>query len=150
MTKLIANMSYASCYRETERISIPLLSKKNGDGRGGGGEEFILTNRKETYTCDNDGSNMVPAERRLVDLCKCKSSSLVGVLDVREVVVEVVKRRVSSRSLCSHLGGTCSEEALTLQSRGMVDKDHLRTRNTKQREDVPSSLGELARMLGGF
>jgi len=42
---------------------------------------------------------MVPSERRFVDLGESKSSSLVGVLDVCEVIVEVVESGVSTRGL---------------------------------------------------
>jgi hypothetical protein len=42
---------------------------------------------------------MVPSERCLVDFGQSKSATLVGVLDVREVIVEVVESGVSAGGL---------------------------------------------------
>jgi hypothetical protein len=42
---------------------------------------------------------VVPSEGRFVNLGKSESSSLVGVLDVSEVIVEVVEGGVSTRGL---------------------------------------------------
>jgi len=40
---------------------------------------------------------MVPSERGLINLSECKSSSLIGVSNVGEIIVEVVEGRVASR-----------------------------------------------------
>lgn len=47
---------------------------------------------------------MVPAEGRLVDLSQGESSSLIGVGDVSEVIVEVVEGGVSSGGLIEGRG----------------------------------------------
>lgn len=60
---------------------------------------YIVGISEETNTGDNAGANVVPSEWRLVDLGKSESSSLVGVLDVGEVIVEVVEGGVSTRGL---------------------------------------------------
>ena len=64
--------------------------------------ENVVCIGEETNTCDNDSSHMVPAERCLVDFSERKSSSLVGILDVGEVVVEVVERSVAAACLSGH------------------------------------------------
>lgn len=48
---------------------------------------------------------MVPSERSLVDLGKGKTTTLVGILDMEEIVVEIVVGRVSTRRL---VDGSCS------------------------------------------
>jgi hypothetical protein len=42
---------------------------------------------------------MVPPERSLINFSEGKSSALIGVLDVGEVIVEVVKRCVATGGL---------------------------------------------------
>lgn len=59
--------------------------------------EDIIGIREETNTGDDASTNMVPSEWGLVDLGEGKSSSLIRVGDMSEVVVEVVERSVTSR-----------------------------------------------------
>lgn len=47
---------------------------------------------------------MVPSERSLVDLGKGKTTTLVGVLDMEEIVVEIVVGRISTRRLVDGSG----------------------------------------------
>jgi hypothetical protein len=63
----------------------------------------IVGIREETDTCHHTGANMVPSERRLVDLGQGETSALIHVVDVSEVIVEVVESSVPSRrSSLSH------------------------------------------------
>jgi hypothetical protein len=70
---------------------------------------------QEASSGDEDSANMVPAERRLVDLREGKSSALIGVFDMRKVVVEVVERGVPAGGLVDSSHGVC--EALPRESR---------------------------------
>lgn len=54
---------------------------------------------EETNAGDDNGTDMVPAKRRLVNLGQCQTTALVGVSDMCEVVVEVVESGVSARGL---------------------------------------------------
>jgi hypothetical protein len=70
------------------------------------------THGEEPNTGDDDGANMVPAERGLVDLRQRETSSLIGIRDVGVVVVEVVEGSVASCSSGRHCG------QLSLRGRG--------------------------------
>ena len=50
-------------------------------------------------TLGMEGENFLPSEGSLVNLGKCKSSSLIGILDMSEIIVEVVEGGVSSGGL---------------------------------------------------
>lgn len=62
-------------------------------------ETYIVGISEETNTGDNTGTNVIPSERSLVDLGESKSPSLIGVLNVCEVIVEVVESGVSTSGL---------------------------------------------------
>jgi hypothetical protein len=53
----------------------------------------------EHNTLGMDGENFLPSEGSLVDLGKCKSSSLVGIQDVGEIIVKVVESCITTRRL---------------------------------------------------
>jgi len=55
--------------------------------------------RKEADSGNHNGADMVPAERRLVDLGECQAATLIRILDMDELVVEVGVRRVPARCL---------------------------------------------------
>ena len=55
--------------------------------------------RKEADSSNRNGTDMVPTERRLVDLGERKTATLIRVLDMDELVVEVGIRRVPARCL---------------------------------------------------
>lgn len=65
-------------------------------------------------------ADMIPSERGLVDLSEGQSSSLIGILDVGEVVVEVVEGGVTTGGLVvvGHGGHGCRQVALE----GMLDQ----------------------------
>jgi hypothetical protein len=71
----------------------------NADG------EDVVGISEETDTSDENGANMVPAERRLVDLCEGEATALVGVGDVSVVVVEVVEGSIASFGSGGHSEG---------------------------------------------
>ena len=64
-----------------------------------GDKAYIVGISEETNTGNNASTDVVPSERSLVDLSKSETSSLIGVLDVSEVIVEVVEGGVSTRRL---------------------------------------------------
>ena len=86
--------------------------------------EDVVSIGKETDACYNDSADMIPPERRLVDLSKRETTALVGIFDmsivavdmsehsalisnlcsirVRNSLVEVVERRIASNCSCSH------------------------------------------------
>ena len=73
--------------------------------------ENVVGISEETNTSDDDGANVVPAERSLVDLSESESAALVGVFDMGEVIVEVVESGVSTDG--SVVGGHCYDEMLS-------------------------------------
>ena len=64
---------------------------------------------------------MVPTEWGLVDFSKSKTSSLIGVLDMGEIIVEVVERGVSTMVLDAHR----RKRTIALPASGLV-LSHLR------------------------
>jgi hypothetical protein len=60
---------------------------------------YIVGVSEESDTSNDTGADMIPSERCLVDLSECESSSLVGVGDMGEVIVEVVEGGVASGGL---------------------------------------------------
>lgn len=80
-----------------------LVHNTQHDGQERGSEDVVLI-REETDTGDNTGAHMVPSERRLVDLREGQPTTLVGVLDVSEVVVEVVEGSISTAGRAVSLG----------------------------------------------
>ncbi len=60
---------------------------------------YIVGVSEESDTSNNTGPNMVPSKRGLINLSKGKTSSLVRVSNVREVIVEVVEGSVASGGL---------------------------------------------------
>ncbi len=71
-------------------------TQHNGQHRG---SEDVVRVGKETDTGNNTGAHMVPAKRRLVNLGQGKSSSLIEVRNIGELVVEVGVSRVTTRRL---------------------------------------------------
>lgn len=69
------------------------------------GEGNIVRICEEAHAGHQDSPHMVPSERSLVDLGKGKTTTLVGILDMEEIVVEIVVGRVSTRRL---VDGSCS------------------------------------------
>jgi len=63
------------------------------------GEPYIVGISEETNTSDNAGTDVIPAKGSLVDLREGETTTLVGVGDVGEVIVEVVEGGVSTGSL---------------------------------------------------
>lgn len=70
-------------------------TQHNGQERN---TEDVIAVGEETCAGYQDGANVVPAEGRLVDLGEGKTTALVRVLDVREVIVEVVE--ANKRLVC--------------------------------------------------
>ena len=62
---------------------------------------YIVGIGEETNTGDYAGANMVPSERGLVDFRESETATLVGVLDVGEIIVEVVESSIASSGLIS-------------------------------------------------
>lgn len=60
------------------------------------------THSQKANACDDNCANMVPAERSLVNLSKSQPSPLVGISNMRIIVVEIVEGRVASRSSGRH------------------------------------------------
>jgi hypothetical protein len=71
-------------------LVVVLVDDTQHDGQKGHAED-VVTVREETSTGDQDGANVVPAKGSLVDLRESEASSLIGVLDMCEVIVEVVE-----------------------------------------------------------
>lgn len=60
------------------------------DTQHGGDEvdsEDIIGVGEETYACDDNGTNMIPTERSLIDLGKGKTPTLIGILDLPQLSV---------------------------------------------------------------
>jgi hypothetical protein len=64
---------------------------------------YIVGVSEESDTSNNTGADVVPSERGLVDLSESESSSLVGVGNVCEVIVEVVESGIASGGLVGNL-----------------------------------------------
>ena len=62
--------------------------------------ENVVGISEETDTSDDNGTDVVPAEGSFVDFRKGKSTPLVGVDNVGEVIVEVVERDIAA--FCFH------------------------------------------------
>lgn len=67
---------------------------------------YIVGISEETNASNHACSDVVPAERSLVNLSESKTPSLIWVLDVGEVIVEVVEGVVAARSgvSCHRIG----------------------------------------------
>lgn len=65
--------------------------------------EDVVGVGEETNASDEDGADVVPAERSLVNLGQSETTTLVGVGDVGIVVVEVVEGSIASRSPGRHV-----------------------------------------------
>ena len=84
----------------------------HGDGRR---DTHIIGIGEEANAGDNTGADVIPSEGSLVDLGESETTSLIGIVDVDEVVMEVVVGIVTSGSLldsrdhdegwCRHSGG---------------------------------------------
>jgi len=68
-------------------------------GRQERNDEDVVGIGKETNTSHNASSYMVPAKRGLVDFRESKTSALIGIANVSEIIVEVVEGGVSSGGL---------------------------------------------------
>ncbi len=76
------------------------------DAQHGGDEvdgEDVVRIGEEADAGDDDRADMVPAEGRLVDLGEGQSSPLIGIGDVGEVIVEVVKGNIAAGCFTRHL-----------------------------------------------
>lgn len=51
-----------------------------------------------TYSCYSNGPNMVPAKGGFINLRQGQPASLIGIGDVGEIVVKVVKCKIATRS----------------------------------------------------
>ena len=60
---------------------------------------YIVGVSEESDPSNNTGADMVPSERGLVDLSEGESSSLVGIGNVCEVIIEVVESGIASGGL---------------------------------------------------
>ena len=67
-------------------------------------DEDVVGVGKETDTGYNTSSYMIPAERGFVDFSESKSSALIGILNVGEIVVEVVESGIPTTCLCNWSG----------------------------------------------
>ena len=70
------------------------------EGRGQVDGEDIVGIGEETNTGNDDGTHMVPAKGRLVNLGQGETTSLVGVLDVSKVIVAGSNAGQSCGSTC--------------------------------------------------
>jgi len=62
------------------------------DAQHGGDEvdsENVIGIGEEPYTGDDNGTNMIPAKGSLVDLGKGKTSTFVGVFNLRQISVAI-------------------------------------------------------------
>jgi hypothetical protein len=73
-------------------------------------DTYIVWICEETNTSYNAGSDVVPTKRSLVDFSKSESSSLVGVLNMGEVIVEVVESGISTSGGSLRSGSHLREE----------------------------------------
>nr|POE48707.1 hypothetical protein CFP56_38803 [Quercus suber] len=87
---------------------VPVDDTQHGGDKTDG--EDVVGVGEETDASDGNGTNVVPAEGRLVDLGEGETATLVGVSDVRVVIVEVVEGSVASRSPGGHAGGGWGSE----------------------------------------
>ena len=60
---------------------------------------YIVGISKETNASNHTSSHMIPAKWGFVDFGESKSTTLIGILDVSEVIVEVVEGGVSTSRL---------------------------------------------------
>jgi len=65
----------------------------------------IICIGKEPGAGDSDGADVVPSERRFIDLRQSETTSFIGVGDVGIIVVEVVEGSIPSLCSGGHLQG---------------------------------------------
>lgn len=64
--------------------------------------EDVVSVGEEAYAGNDTGSNMIPSERRFVDLFQGKTAAFIRIGNVREIVVEVVESMVSAAGDVRH------------------------------------------------
>lgn len=77
------------------------------EGQKRDGEDVVRV-CEETDTGNGNGPNVIPSERCSVDFGEGESSPLVGILDVKKVIVKVVVGVVASGSLLRDIHGLLS------------------------------------------
>jgi hypothetical protein len=83
-------MDVAYLRREEHAAVVRLVDNAQHDGQQRHAEDVVAVG-EETSAGHQDGANVVPSKRSLVDLGERQAAALVGVLNVGEVIVEVVK-----------------------------------------------------------
>ncbi len=73
-----------------------MVIRQVGIGIRGYPGAYVVRVSEESDTSDNTGPDMVPSKRGLINLSECESSSLVGVSNMGEIIVEVVEGSVAS------------------------------------------------------
>ena len=69
---------------------------------------YIVGISEESNTRNNTSSHMIPPERSFINLSESKSSSLIWILDMGEVIVEVVEGGITTSGLVLGSGSHCS------------------------------------------
>ena len=105
--------------------SLPVNYTQHGGDQVDG--EDIVGIREETNTSDHTGADVVPSERSLVDLSEGQSSSLIGILNMGEVIVEVVEGSIAASGLVE-LGSHFEEEG-----RGVMGSGELTTKDIQSK-----------------
>lgn len=67
-------------------------------------QPHIVGVSEETNAGDHASTNVIPAKGSLVDLGESKTTTLIGILDVGEVIVEVAEGGVASTGLVGRNG----------------------------------------------
>ena len=99
----------------------------------------IVCIREETNAGHHDGTDVIPAKGRLVDLGEGESSTLIGVGNVGEIIVEVVERGVTARGLVV---------ARHVWSQGVPGKDKV-ARQERRAPSCTRALMRSCRVPGG-
>jgi len=101
------------------------------------GKAYIVRISEETDTSNYTCANVIPSERSFVDLSECESSTLIGILNMGEIIIEIVEGGVSTRGRGWDSGSHCRELRLSrLMSR------------LNLAEDVQSRIDGLERTVG--
>lgn len=96
---VLRSVGCAYCQNTTPNMDTTMLTAKRSYASTRGinshiDHPFVSHTCEEADTGDDNGTNMVPAKRSLVNLSKSKSSPLIRVCYVGVVVMKVMKRRV--------------------------------------------------------
>lgn len=90
------------------------------------GPSYIVRISEETNTGDDTSTNMVPAKGSFVDLGERKTTTLIGILNVGEIIVEVVEGIVASTGLVGRDNGRLRRHC----------KECFATRETKEESGI--------------